>query len=54
MWNSTDKYKKTIYRYNHKYGDKKVCKTPHLIEEEIKEIVVKAINKVIKNKSLKQ
>ena len=50
VWHSTDKYKKTIYRCNHKYGDKKVCETPHLTEEEIKEIAVIAINKVLRNK----
>ena len=50
VWHSTDKYKKTIYRCNHKYGDKKVCETPHLNEEEIKEIAVIAINKVLRNK----
>ncbi len=50
VWHSTDKYKKTIYRCNRKYGDKKVCETPHLTEEEIKEIAVIAINKVLRNK----
>ena len=50
VWHSTDKYKKIVYRCNHKYSDKKVCETPHLTEEEIKEIAVIAINKVLRNK----
>ena len=50
VWHSTDKYKKTIYRCNHKYGKGKVCETPHVTEEEIKDVIVKAINQVIRNK----
>ena len=50
VWHSNDKYKKTIYRCNYKYEEKKVCETPHLNEEEIKEIAIIAINKVLRNK----
>ncbi|HAJ77751.1 MAG TPA: recombinase family protein [Clostridiales bacterium] len=50
IWHSTDKYKKVIYRCNHKYDKEKVCETPHLTEEEIKAIAVEAINKVVKHK----
>lgn len=50
MWHSTDKYKRVIYRCNHKYGNNKTCETPHITEDEIKEIVVKAINKVVADK----
>ena len=50
IWHSTDKYKKVIYRCNHKFDNEKVCETPHLTEEEIKAIAVEAINKVVKHK----
>lgn len=50
VWHSTDKYKMTVYRCNNKYGNKKVCETPRLTEEDIKKIAVIAINKVFRNK----
>ncbi len=46
VWHSTDQYRKVIYRCNHKYGDEK-CQTPHITEEEIKEIFVTAFNKLL-------
>ena len=48
VWHSTDKYRRTIYRCNDKF--KNHCKTPHLTEEEIKTIFVKAVNQLISNK----
>lgn len=47
-WHSTDKYKKIIYQCNNKFKNK--CKTPHLLEETLKEIFVKAFNKLIQTK----
>lgn len=44
-WHSTDKYRRTIYRCNHKYGGKK-CQTPHLTEDEIKLTFVNAFNRI--------
>lgn len=49
VWHSTDQYRKVIYRCNHKYGDEK-CQTPHITEEEIKEIFVTAFNKLLTEK----
>lgn len=48
VWHSTDKYRRTIYRCNDKF--KNHCTTPHLTEEEIKAIFVKAVNQLISNK----
>lgn len=48
VWHSTDKYRRTIYRCNDKF--KHHCKTPHLTEEEIKAIFVKAVNQLIEKK----
>ena len=49
VWHSTDKYRKVIWRCNHKYGGEK-CSTPHLTEEEIKAAFVKAANKALADK----
>ena len=48
VWHSTDKYRQTVYRCNDKF--KRHCKTPHLTENEIENIFVRAVNQLIKNK----
>lgn len=48
VWHSTDKYRQTVYRCNDKF--KRRCKTPHLIENEIENVFVRAVNQLIKNK----
>lgn len=48
-WHSKDKYRREIYRCNDKYKTKgKPCKSPHLTEDEIKDIFTKAVNKFVK------
>lgn len=49
VWHSTDKYRKVIYRCNHKYG-KKRCITPHITEEEIKVLFLNAVNRLLKQR----
>ncbi len=46
VWHSNDKYRRVIYRCNHKYGGQK-CKTPHVTEEEVKAAFVTAFNKLV-------
>lgn len=36
IWHSNDRYRRTIYRYNHKYAGGEKCGTPHFIEDELK------------------
>lgn len=48
VWHSTDRYRRTIFRCNDKF--KNHCTTPHITEEEIKSIFVKAVNQVIERK----
>ena len=48
-WHSTDKYRKVIWRCNHKYGGEK-CSTPHLTDDEIKAAFVSAANKALADK----
>ncbi|XVG96573.1 recombinase family protein [Eubacteriales bacterium KG125] len=50
-WHSNDEYRREIYRCNDKYKTKgKPCKSPHITEEEIKDIFVKALNSMSKVK----
>lgn len=44
VWHSTDQYRKVIYRCNHKFNGEHRCQTPHLTEEEIKALFIKAVN----------
>lgn len=50
VWNSTDKYRRTIWQCNGKYKGAHRCKTPHLDEEQIKAAFVHAFNPLIRNK----
>ena len=50
VWHSTDAYRRTIYRCNHKYGNGKICSTPHLTEEEIKDVFVRSVNILLAEK----
>ena len=49
VWHSTDSYRKVIYRCNNKYKGAR-CSTPHVIEEEIKELFIKAFNQLVSEK----
>ena len=50
IWHSTDKYRKMIWRCNHKYDDGKKCSTPNLTEDEIKYVFISALNLLIGQK----
>lgn len=43
VWHSNDKYRKVIWRCNHKYDDGKNCSTPHLDEDTIKALYLKSL-----------
>lgn len=50
-WHSNDKYRKKIYICNYKYKIKgKTCKSPHFTEDEIKDMFIRALNRLIKVK----
>lgn len=49
-WHSTSKYRKVVWRCNHKYDNNEKCKTPHIYEDKLKELFIKAFNELIKNK----
>ena len=50
VWNSTNKYRRTIWQCNQKFKNEKRCTTPHLTEDAIKAAFVKAINEVLHRK----
>lgn len=47
-WHSTSKYRQKIWQCNHKFEEK--CTTPHLTEEEIQDLFLQAVNRLVKNK----
>ena len=47
VWHSNDKYRKVIYRCNGKYKGGQKCGTPHLTEDEIKSLFLKALNELV-------
>lgn len=49
-WHSTSKYRKVVWRCNHKYENDEMCKTPHIYEDKLKELFIKAFNELIENK----
>lgn len=50
VWHSTDKYKKIVWRCNHKYDGGTKCPTPALSDDEIKAAFLSAANKLLKTK----
>ena len=51
VWNSTDKYRRTIWQCNGKFKGKHRCTTPHLEEQYIRDAFVAAFNSIIRNKA---
>ncbi len=50
VWHSTDKYRKVIWRCNAKFNGEHKCATPHLTEDEIKAMFLKAYNELMGNR----
>ena len=51
VWHSNEPCRKTVWQCNDKFKKgKEKCSTPHFSEEELKDLFVMAVNKVIKNK----
>ena len=42
VWHSNDKYRRVVYQCNSKFKNGRKCSTPHLTEDEIKAVFVKA------------
>ena len=50
VWHSTDKYRHTIWRCNHKFKNDEICTTPHLTDEEIQNFYLSALRKLLADK----
>lgn len=44
VWHSNDKYRRVVWQCNHKFDGGEKCTTPHLDEDAIKGLFVKAVN----------
>ena len=47
VWHSNSRYRRVIYRCNHKYEEGHTCTTPHVTEDEIKHWFISALNKLL-------
>ena len=47
LWHSNDKYRRIIWRCNHKYESATHCKSPHLTEPELENAFVSAFNQLL-------
>ena len=52
VWHSNDKYRRVIWQCNHKFDGGEKCSTPHLDEETIKQLFIKALNILAKERDL--
>ena len=50
VWHSTDKYRRTIWRCNHKFKNDEICTTPHLTDEEIQDFYLSALRRLLADK----
>ena len=50
VWHSTSKYRRTIWRCNHKFHNDEVCTTPHLTNDEIQDYYLSALRKLLADK----
>ena len=51
VWHSNDKYRKVIWRCNHKYDGGKKCSTPALTDDDVKAAFLSAANKLLATKA---
>ena len=52
VWHSNNaKYRRTVYRCNGKYGSGHKCGTPHVTEEQMQQLFVAAVNRLITSKA---
>lgn len=51
VWHSNSKYRKTIWRCNHKYDGGTKCTTPAIDDSEVKTAFLSAVNKLLETKA---
>ena len=50
VWHSTSKYKRTIWQCNDKFRNEAKCRTPHLYEDDIKQMFLQALSQLLANR----
>lgn len=50
VWHSNSKYRRTVWQCNAKFKGDKKCNTPHLYEDDIKELFIKALSRLLTNR----
>ena len=53
VWHANDKYRRVVLQCNNKFKNEKKCNVPHLTETALKELAVKALNKILPQKQMK-
>lgn len=46
VWHSTDKYRRIVWQCNGKYHGDVKCRTPHLTDDQVKDLVLRALNEI--------
>ena len=46
VWHSTDKYRRIVWQCNGKYHRDVKCRTPHLTDDQVKDLVLRALNEI--------
>lgn len=52
VWHSTDKYRRVIWQCNGKFKGKDRCATPHLYEDDIKRLFLRAVAQLTKDREV--
>ena len=47
LWHSNDRYRRVMWRCNHKYDNTRQCRTPSFTEDELKVAFLSAFNKIL-------
>ena len=50
VWHSNDQYRRVVWQCNAKFKNAEKCTTPHLTEDQIKDVFVAAMNRLITNR----
>lgn len=50
VWHSTDKYRRVVWQCNGKYHGDKKCTTPHLTDDQVKDLFLRALNQILVDK----
>lgn len=52
VWHSTSKYRRTVWQCNAKFKGESKCTTPHLYEQQIKDLFLQALSALVANRDI--